>query len=124
MELETARNRAIFLGFGTGLAFGLAVAALIAGLAAWGAVMKRQKDLAAAWTPAMAVVVKSPIRAGEPIHASDLEGRAVPSGLVTPNVVVPTEADAELAGKTALVDLSAGDLLLRSAVGLKARESK
>jgi Flp pilus assembly protein CpaB len=70
----------------------------------------------------MAVVVKAPVRAGEAIRAADLEGRAVPSGLVTPNVVKPEEADRELAGTRARVDLVEGDLLLRSAVGLPARE--
>ncbi len=121
MELETARKRAIFLGFGTGFAFGLAVAALVAGLAAWGAVMKRQKDLAAAWSPAMAVVVKEPIRAGAIVHQGDIEGRAVPAGLVGPNVLLPPEADRELAGSRAKVDLYPGDVLLRSAVGLPLR---
>jgi Flp pilus assembly protein CpaB len=124
MELENARKKAIFLGFGTGFAFGLALAAMVAGLAAWGAVLKRQKDLAAAWSPAMAVVVKTPIQAGEAIRAKDLESRAVPGGMVSPNAVLPTEADSELAGTRAKVDLYPGDLLLRSAVGLQPRGSE
>lgn len=103
-----------------GFIVGFAISAMVAGFIAWAALSMRQKELAAEYGLAMAVIVLEPIEAGEPLNPKKLAQRAMPQLVVTDNAVLPTEVD-PLFGKAPQIGFSKGDVLLRSAFGLEPR---
>lgn len=107
---------AMFVGF----IVGFAVSAMLASFIAWVALNKRQKELAAEYGLAMAVIVTEPIAAGERLDPDKLAKRALPQLVVSPNAVLPDEVD-PLFGKTPTISFERGDILLRSAFGLEPR---
>lgn len=107
---------AMFVGF----IVGFAVSAMLASFIAWVALNKRQKELAAEYGLAMAVIVTEPIAADEPLDPKKLAKRALPQLVVSPNAVIPDEVD-PLFGKKSAIAFEKGDILLRSAFGLEPR---
>ncbi|WP_373049394.1 hypothetical protein [Vulgatibacter sp.] len=107
-------------GMVVGFVVGLALASMIAGFVAWVALNLRQKELAAEYGLAQAVIVTEPIAAGEPLSPEKLAQRPLPQLVVTPNAVDPQEVDS-LFGKGPTIRFEKGDVLLRSAFGLAPR---
>lgn len=107
-------------GMVVGFVVGLAVASMIAGFVSWVALNLRQKELAAEYGLAQAVIVTEPIAAGEPLSPKKLARRPLPRVVVTANAVSPDEVDA-LFGKGPTIRFEKGDVLLRSAFGLEPR---
>lgn len=104
-----------------GFLIGLPVAGMLAGFVAWAATQRRAQELAGDYRQYQVVIVTQPIRAGEPLHASQVARRPVPAMVVSTNTVSPDEVD-DLLGKEPRIDFEPGDLLLRSAFGQPPRE--
>lgn len=107
-------------GMVAGFVVGLALASMVAGFVSWMALNLRQKELAAEYGLANAVIVTEPIAAGEPLSPDKLAQRPLPRVVVTANAVDPLEVD-QLFGKGPAIRFEKGDVLLRSAFGLPPR---
>lgn len=109
-------------GMIVGFLIGLPVAGMLAGFVAWAATQRRAQELAGDYQQYQVVIVTAPIRAGEPLDSVQVARRPVPGMVVSGNTVSPDEIN-DLFGKAPLISFEPGDLLLRSAFGLEAREA-
>lgn len=104
-----------------GFLIGLPIAAMVAGFVSWAALQHRTKALAGDYQQYQVVIVTETVRAGEPLHATQVARRPVPAFVVSTNTVSPDEVN-DLIGKAPEVGFEKGDLLIRSAFGLAPRE--